>query len=53
MQAGLGEKSQALMWLETAYEERDEELGLIKVDPRLDSLRSSRRFKNLLRQIGF
>lgn len=53
MHTGLGEKGLALTWLETAYEERDEEMGLIKVDPRLDGLRSSRRFKNLLRRIGF
>jgi DNA-binding winged helix-turn-helix (wHTH) protein/Tfp pilus assembly protein PilF len=52
MHTGLGRKSLALTWLETAYEERDEELGLIKVDPRLESLRSSPRFKNLLRRIG-
>jgi TolB-like protein/Flp pilus assembly protein TadD len=48
---GLGDKEQALTWLEQAYEERDWGLRDIKVDPFLDPLRSEPRFKNLLRRL--
>jgi tetratricopeptide (TPR) repeat protein len=48
----LGEKDQAFEWLETAF--RDHEGGLIylKVDDRLESLRSDARFPDLVRRIG-
>jgi len=48
----LGEKDKAFRLLEKAYEERDSKLVLLKVDPRLDSLRSDPRFTDLLRRIG-
>jgi serine/threonine-protein kinase len=48
--AGLGEKEQAITWLEKAYEE-DPPMGL-KVDPTWDSLRSHPRFQDLLRRMG-
>ena len=51
MHAGLGEKEQAFEWLEKAYEER--EIGLVKVDPRLDPLRSDPRFQDFLRRMNF
>jgi hypothetical protein len=41
-----------LGWLEKAYEERDEVLVLLKVDPSLDRLRADPRFADLLRSIG-
>jgi TolB-like protein/Tfp pilus assembly protein PilF len=47
---GLGEKDQALVWLEKAYEERDSLMAYLKVSPRLDSLRSDPRFRRLLRR---
>jgi DNA-binding winged helix-turn-helix (wHTH) protein/TolB-like protein/Flp pilus assembly protein TadD len=51
--AGLGEKEQALTWLEQAYQERDIFMGVrLKTDPKLDSLRSDPRFQNLLRRVG-
>jgi len=50
---GLGEKDRAFEWLEKAYADRDEDLLYLKVDPVLDSLRSDRRFADLLRRIGF
>ena len=49
---GLGEKDQAFAWLEGAYNERDEMLGVLKVDPMLDSLRADPRFTSLLERIG-
>ncbi len=48
----LGDKDQAFAWLEQAYNERDEELGLLKVDPMLDSLRADPRFVSLLERVG-
>lgn len=48
----LGDKDEAFNWLERAYEERDEDLGLLKVDPRLDSLRADPRFTSLLQRVG-
>ncbi len=50
--AGLGEKDQAFAWLEKAYKDRDETLTGLKVDPKLDSLRSDPRFQHLLRRAG-
>ena len=50
---GLGDHDQALKWLERAYEERAVKLVLLKVDPRLDPLRSVPRFQDLLRRMNF
>ncbi len=51
--AGLGEKEQALMSLEKAYEDRSGNLALyLKVDPKFDSLRDDPRFRTLLRRVG-
>jgi DNA-binding winged helix-turn-helix (wHTH) protein/TolB-like protein/Flp pilus assembly protein TadD len=49
---GLGEKDQALTWLEKAYEDRDENMTLLNVDPAFDSLHADPRFIVLLRRIG-
>jgi len=49
---GLGQKDQAFEWLENAYEDRSEALRYLKVDPRLDSLRSDSRFADLVRRVG-
>ena len=49
---GLGDKEQALASLEKAYADRSMLLTFLKVDPEFDSLRSDRRFKDLLRHIG-
>jgi hypothetical protein len=48
----LGEKDRAFEWLEKAYEARDFDLCEIKVDPRLEPLRSDPRFADLLRRVG-
>ena len=50
---GLGEKDQALTWLERAYEDRDVLMVYIKADPGLDALRSEPRFEALLRRMNF
>jgi tetratricopeptide (TPR) repeat protein len=49
----LDEPDQALNWLERAYEERSEWLVWLRVDPKLDSLRSEPRFAELVRRLGF
>ena len=51
--AGLGEKEQALIWLEKAYGDRSGNLAMyLKVDPKFDNLRDDLRFGNLLRRVG-
>ncbi len=50
--AGLGEKGRAFEWLDKAYDERSYTLTWLKVDPRMDSLRSDPRYKELLLRMG-
>ena len=49
--AGLGEKDQALDWLEKSVNERDPAMTNLKVEPRFDNLRSDPRFVDLLRRM--
>jgi tetratricopeptide (TPR) repeat protein len=49
---GLGEKDEAFAWLDKACQERDFDLCLLKVDPKLDSLRTDPRFPRLLQRVG-
>jgi hypothetical protein len=49
--ARLGEKDQALEWLERAYEERHPALIFLNLDPKWESLRPEPRFQSLLQQI--
>lgn len=49
---GLGEKDQAFQSLEKAFEERSTLLTYLKMDPRLDPLRSDPRFKAMLRRLN-
>jgi TolB-like protein/Flp pilus assembly protein TadD len=51
--AGLGDKDQALAWLERAYQVHNSWLALVQVDPRYDGLRSDPRFQDLLRRMNF
>jgi Flp pilus assembly protein TadD len=51
--AGLGEKAQAFEWLENARSKRAEGSYWVRVDPRLDPLRSDPRFQDLLRRMNF
>jgi len=48
----LGEKDKALAILNKMYEERARDLVMLKVDPRLDPLRSDPRFQDLVRRVG-
>lgn len=50
---GLGEKEQALNWLEKAYQARSSMMVLIYVDPYYDSLRNEPRFIRLLDKMRF
>jgi len=50
--AGLGQKDQAVLWLEKGCQERSAWMVWLKVDPRLDVLRSDPRFQGLLRRVG-
>jgi TolB-like protein/DNA-binding winged helix-turn-helix (wHTH) protein len=50
---GLGDKEQALTFLERAYEEQDQGVFLLKVSPLLDPLRPEPRFQALLRRMNF
>ena len=50
--AGVGDKEQALAWLEKAYAQHSNELTALKVDPIYDSLRGDPRFQDLLRRVG-
>ena len=50
--AGLGDASQTLAWLKKAQGARDERMVMVKVDPKLDTLRSDPLFADLLRKLG-
>jgi len=50
--AGLGERDQALRYLERAYEERSTVLAYLLIDPRLAPLRDDARFLALTRRLG-
>jgi tetratricopeptide (TPR) repeat protein len=50
---GLGEKDEAMTWLERAYEEHDQWMVYIKAYPGWDALRSEPRFQALVRRMNF
>ena len=49
---GLGEFETAFTWLERACETKAESLGMLRVDPKLDPIRSDARFASLLSRVG-
>lgn len=49
---GMGEKDEAFAWLDKAYQEHSFWLMWIKMDPKVDSLRSDPRFTALMRRVG-
>ncbi len=50
--AGLGDKAQALDWLEKAYDQRTWSLFLLKAEPMYDNLRGEPRFQALVTKMG-
>jgi TolB-like protein/Tfp pilus assembly protein PilF len=50
--AGLGEKSQAVSWLEKALAAHDKGMTYLVIDPCLDPLRDEPRFRDLARTVG-
>ena len=48
----LGEKQQALDWLEKSYENREDTMLWLNSDPSWDDLRSEPRFQDLVRRVG-
>ena len=51
--AVLGDKTEALTWLGKGLRERSGCMPDLKVDPRLDSLRSDPRFQQFMKEVGF
>jgi TolB-like protein/Tfp pilus assembly protein PilF len=51
LHAQLGRKDEAFAWLEKAFEERQPWLGLLKVDPQFEPLRSDPRFGEMVRRV--
>ena len=49
---GLGDKEQALRWLEKSYENREDGFIWINTDPAWDGLRSEPRFQDLARRVA-
>ena len=49
----LGDKDNAFLWLEKAYQQHASELIFLKSDPEWDALRSDSRYADLVRHIGF
>ena len=49
---GLGEKDLAFDWLQKAFKEKSRALVFLKVEPRLDPLRSDERFSALLKRLN-
>ena len=50
--AGLGDKDQALQWLEKGYQERANKMAFLHIEPFFDNLRSDPRFVELVRRVG-
>ncbi len=50
--AALGENDSAFAWLEKCYDARAESLCTLKIDPKLDRLRTDPRFAALVRKAG-
>ena len=50
---GLGDRDRTFEWLNKAYKENSNWLTYLKVEPRLDLIRSDPRFKNLMNRVGF
>jgi len=49
---GLGEKDEALNYLEKSFQEREVQMSFIKVDTRWDELRAEPRFVEIIKQMN-
>jgi len=49
----LGDKNQAIEWLKKSYDDRENWMNQLKVDPVMDPLRSDPRFQELMRKLHF
>ena len=49
---GLGDRDQALTWLDKAYAERSDYMPYLRLEPMLDGLRSDHRFAALVERVG-
>ncbi len=50
--AGLGEKDEAFVWLEKAYQDKSWWMATLRSNPQLDNLRDDPRFQDLLRRVN-
>jgi adenylate cyclase len=50
--AALGDNNKAFEWLEKSYDMHEESLCSMKVDPKMDPLRSDSRFNELIKKVG-
>jgi tetratricopeptide (TPR) repeat protein len=48
---GLGEHDEALKWLERAYQQRDQRMVFLKVEPKWNNLRGDPRFQSLISRL--
>jgi len=51
--AALNNKDAAFEWLERTYDEKEAYIGLLKVEPMFDNLRSDPRFQDLVDRMNF
>jgi serine/threonine protein kinase/Tfp pilus assembly protein PilF len=51
--AGLADKEQTIFWLQKGYEQRDDDMIYMKIEPVFDPIRSDPRFQDLIRRVGF
>ena len=51
--AGLADKEQTISWLKKGYEERNDDMVYMKIEPVFDAIRSDPRFRDLIRRVGF
>jgi eukaryotic-like serine/threonine-protein kinase len=51
--AGLADKEQTISWLKKGYEERNDDMIYMKIEPVLNPIRSDPRFQDLIRRVGF
>ncbi len=50
---GLGEKEEALKYLEKSFDEHEVQITFIKIDTRWNEVHGDRRFQNLMQRLGF